>query len=292
MATIFPREEKAEALFGEILKNPEACHRLIDTFNDSLDMAEVLDAPAVSAQQFAAALFNAYENKDLSAFLMAICQHSMFDLLRNAALIPFKFNADGQPNPVILTDDAGVLLPNNKFAVSSKVYDRFIRVFQKQEKVKMYLASGYCKYHGYDEGSMDVVEYHYNQHLGLLLIYELPDTVKQKVTEAEAYSTVWDIQMKLQHALPRSVVYYGQDTLKDGGTRYDELGVFLPLEHFADRLERHVETATKIVYGEETPCKRTPFISALQQNKTQRTVKRFAAFCLIRENGNAAHQVQ
>ena len=79
---------------------------------------------------------------------------------------------------------------------------------------------------------------------------ELPDTVKQKVTEAEAYSTVWDIQMKLQHALPRSVVYYGQDTLKDGGTRYDELGVFLPLEHFADRLERHVETATKIVYGE------------------------------------------
>ena len=127
MATIFPREEKAEALFGEILKNPEACRRLLDTFNDSLDMADVLDAPAVSAQQFAAALFNAYENKDLSAFLMAICQHSMFDLLRNAALIPFKFNADGQPNPVILTDDAGVLLPNNKFAVSSKVYDRFIR---------------------------------------------------------------------------------------------------------------------------------------------------------------------
>ena len=136
MATIFSREEKAEALFGEILKNPEACRRLMDTFNDSLDMADVLDAPAVSAQQFAAALFNAYENKDLSAFLMAICQHSMFDLLRNAALIPFKFNADGQPNPVILTDDAGVLLPNNEFAVSSKVYDRFIRVFQKQEKVK------------------------------------------------------------------------------------------------------------------------------------------------------------
>ena len=42
MATIFPREEKAEALFGEILKNPEACHRLMDTFNDSLDMADVL----------------------------------------------------------------------------------------------------------------------------------------------------------------------------------------------------------------------------------------------------------
>ena len=32
--------------------------------------------------------------------------------------------------------------------------------------------------------------------------------------------------------------------------------------------------------------------TASQQNKTQRTVKRFAAFCLIWENGNAAHQVQ
>lgn len=60
-------------------ENPEACHRLMDTFNDSLDMADVLDAPEISAQQFTTALFNAYANKDLSAFLMAICQHSMFD---------------------------------------------------------------------------------------------------------------------------------------------------------------------------------------------------------------------
>ena len=72
MATIFPREEKAEALFGEILKNPEACHRLMDTFNDSLDMADVLDAPEISAQQFTTALFNAYANKDLSAFLLSL----------------------------------------------------------------------------------------------------------------------------------------------------------------------------------------------------------------------------
>ena len=37
--------------------SPEACHRLMDTFNDSLDMADVLDAPTVSAQQFAAEIF-------------------------------------------------------------------------------------------------------------------------------------------------------------------------------------------------------------------------------------------
>ena len=52
------------------------------------------------------------------------------------------------------------------------------------------VVAGCLLYTSYDEGSMDVVEYHYNQHLGLLLIYELPDTVKQKETEAEAYSTV------------------------------------------------------------------------------------------------------
>ena len=31
--------------------------------------------------------------------------------------------------------------------------------------------------------------------------------------------------------------------------RFDEMGVFLPLEHFSDRLERHIEKADQIVYG-------------------------------------------
>ena len=33
------------------------------------------------------------------------------------------------------------------------------------------------------------------------------------------------------------------------GKRFDEMGVFLPLEHFSDRLERHIEKADQIVYG-------------------------------------------
>lgn len=32
MGTIFPREEKAEQIFDEILKNPRACDRLKNTF--------------------------------------------------------------------------------------------------------------------------------------------------------------------------------------------------------------------------------------------------------------------
>ena len=35
-------------------------------------------------KQFVKALFDAYQNRDLSAFLMEICGNSMFDLLRNA----------------------------------------------------------------------------------------------------------------------------------------------------------------------------------------------------------------
>ena len=90
MTTIFPREEKAEQLFEKILENPDACERLKDTFYEHFPESEDMDAqiPAVSPQTFTRALFQAYQNKDLSAFLMAICGNSMFDLLRNSFLIP------------------------------------------------------------------------------------------------------------------------------------------------------------------------------------------------------------
>lgn len=40
MSTIFPREEKAEQIFDEILKNPRACERLKDTFFAAIPSAE------------------------------------------------------------------------------------------------------------------------------------------------------------------------------------------------------------------------------------------------------------
>ena len=33
------------------------------------------------------------------------------------------------------------------------------------------------------------------EHIGLLLVYELPDTVKQQRTEAQAYAAVWDLSL-------------------------------------------------------------------------------------------------
>ena len=96
MSTIFPREEKTEQIFDEILKNPHACERLKDTFFEAI--------PDIPGTVFAAALFTAYENKDLSAFMMAVCNSSVFDLLRNSFLISIRFNDKGVENPIFLTD--------------------------------------------------------------------------------------------------------------------------------------------------------------------------------------------
>ena len=121
-------------------------------------------------------------------------------------------------------------------------------MFEKKPKRKMYLAYGYRKRHSFDEKTMDVVECKMGVHIGILLVYELPDSVLKGETEAEAYAAVWDILLKLQKELPRSFVFYGQDSLEDKGTKYDELGVFLPIHKFAEKLEKRIERVDKIVY--------------------------------------------
>ena len=66
---------------------------------------------------------------------MAVCQNSMFDLLRNAFLIPFKFNADGHTNPIFLTDEEGKLLENLPIHVKEKEYEKFRKVYQKRDNM-------------------------------------------------------------------------------------------------------------------------------------------------------------
>lgn len=101
MGTIFPREEKAEQIFQKILENPYACERLQDLFFEALSNT---GDGNLTEKGFASALFQAYQNRDMSAFLMAICENSMFDLLRNSFLIPIRFHDKGVTNPVRLTD--------------------------------------------------------------------------------------------------------------------------------------------------------------------------------------------
>lgn len=73
------------------------------------------------------------------------------------------------------------------------------------------------------------------------MICELPDTVKQKETEAEAYSAVWDLMIALEKELPMSYIFYGQDSLVKNNSRYDEIGIFLPNSLFLTNLEHHIE---------------------------------------------------
>ena len=92
--TMFPREDHTEMLFQKILNDPWACDRLMETFNENLVYNDEFDV-SLPAEKFAKALFNAYTNRDLSALLMCLCNNTVFDLLRNSYIIPYRFNADG-----------------------------------------------------------------------------------------------------------------------------------------------------------------------------------------------------
>lgn len=181
---------------------------------------------------------------------MAICQHSLFDLLRNSYLIPFRFNADGKQNPVIMTDDNGNLLPEYKKAFHQKEYEHFREVYNTlPNKKNLYLAKAYCYTHSYDPEISASTQIVLQEHTGILLIRELPDTVKQQETEAQAYCAVWDLMTDLEKELPMAFVFYGQDTLTEHDKRYDELGIFLPNSHFLKHLEKHVQRAEEIIYA-------------------------------------------
>ena len=82
----------------------------------------------------------------------------------------------------------------------------------------------------------------------MLLIRELPDTIKQKETEAEAYSAIFDLVLKLEKELPMTFVFYGQDSLVEHDEKYDEIGIFLPNSIFLKNLERHIAKAEAIIY--------------------------------------------
>ena len=247
--TIFPREEKAEVLFDKILNDPWAYNKLFQTFCDNLfynDESETILSPL----EFSKALFNCYSNKDLSAFLMAITKNTLFDLLRNSFLIPYRFNADGKQNPVIMTDDNGVLLPEFKNAVHEKDYQHFYNIYKDLDNKKnIFFAEAYRYSHTYDEDGSAIEQQILDRSTGILLIRELPDTVKLKETEAEAYSAVWELMLELEKNLPMAYVFYGQDSLVEHNEQFDELGIFLPGSVFLRNLENHVKKAEEIIYA-------------------------------------------
>ena len=245
--TIFPREEHTQTLFREILKNPSACERLQDTVCEYLNNNEEIGE--VPSRDFAEALFQAYTNQDLSAFLMIICQNTTFDLLRNAFLIPYCFDADNIQNPVIMTDSSGALLPAFPLSEHERDYHRFLEAYKIQGyPTNMFLAQAHRYSHSYDEKNMHVIHRVLEKHTGILIIRELPDSVKKKETEAEVYAALWNLMIQLENELPMSFVFYGQDSLAENRQRFDELGIFLPNSVFLRELEKHIAKAEAIIH--------------------------------------------
>jgi len=108
----------------------------------------------------------------------------MFDLLRNACLIPYRFDADGIKNPVIMTDGQGRLLLEYSSVAHEKEYRHFEEVYQRLGAGrKMYFAKAYRYSHCYDS-HMEVEQQILEKNTGVLLIHELPDTVKKKETSS------------------------------------------------------------------------------------------------------------
>ena len=150
-----------------------------------------------------------------------------------------------------MTDDKGLLLPEYADISHEKDYQHFYNIYKELDNSKnMYLAKAYRYSHIYNNDQSVVEQQVLEKSTGILLIRELPDTVKMKETEAEAYSAILDIVIKLQKELPMSYVFYGQDSLVEDNTRYDEIGVFLPNSHFLKNLERHVSKAEAIIYAD------------------------------------------
>ena len=254
MPTIFPREEKAEQLFEKILKNPDACERLKETFFDNLPDVDNPEADTrdVTGVTFTRALFQAYENKDLSAFLMAVCGNSKFDLLRNSFLIPIRFNDKGKTNPILLTDETGGLRKDIGIHVPEKTYQKFLKIYKNKEQipqVEEYLAYGFREAHQYDEAGTAVESVEIGQHLGVLLLYRMPEEIKEHLTDAEIYVHVWDALMRVQDVLPRAFMYYGEMECGGQKSAAGELGIFLPMSRFGEKMERNIELANGIALG-------------------------------------------
>ncbi len=248
MSTIpsIPREEAVEAIFSKILESPGACARLSEVFYDHLDVDDLI--PDEDPGHFARVMFSAYENRDISGLLLEICRRSMFDLLREAYLIPKRFHGRAGENPHLLTKPDGSLsdvqpgpgereVTHKELAKLQEVRERHCGV----QNSNLYLADGYDIVRSYTKELL-IEEKQCNCRRGILALYELPDTAALGMTEAEAYAVIWDTFCAIQKIAPSAAVYYGQDTGDTENTKFDELGVLLPMHEFEkqmlDRLKK------------------------------------------------------
>ena len=155
MTPLFPRVQEVENIFHKILASKEACARLRETLNSSLE--DFQGSEELNNETFSKVVLDSYSNQDISALLLAICGKSMFDLLRDAYLIPQTFHGKAGENPVLLTSPSGDLLEGKD--VSHHTMRRFKSILSQHQPVPrslVYLADGYDieRYYKHD-GSVD-----------------------------------------------------------------------------------------------------------------------------------------
>lgn len=247
MSLVLPREEEVEKMFTRIISSDKACGRLAEVFYDHMcDDNRYMDP---DPQHFAEVLLNAYKNGDVSALLLEICGRSMFDLLKEAYLIPKRFHGKCGENPILLTDPDGNLLEEKKNTISKHEYKKFREIYQTHHaapRSKIYLADGYDLIRHYTTG-MSIEETHENRERGILVLYALPDTKKLHLTEAQAYDMIWSAFQQIQKEAYSAIVYYGQETGSRSGKAFDELGVLLPIHQFENKMLQHLSVIDGLV---------------------------------------------
>lgn len=247
MSLVLPREQAVENIFSRILASDKACERLIETFYDHLcDDNRYMDP---DPHHFAEVLLTAYKNGDVSALLLELCHRSMFDLLKEAYLIPRRFHGKAGENPVLLTDADGNLLEEKKSSVTKHEYKKFQEIYNAHPaapRSKLYLADGYhlVRYYTTD---MNICEKQENKERGILILYALPDTKKLNLTEAQAYDVIWSTFHDIQKEAFSAVVFYGQETGTKSGKSFDELGVLLPIHQFENKMLHHLSAIDGLV---------------------------------------------
>ena len=158
MSLVLPREEEVENIFSRILSSDRSCERLVETFYNHLCDDERYIDP--DPRHFAEVILNAYKNGDVSALLLEICGRSMFDLLKEAYLIPRRFHGKSGINPVLLTDPEGNLLEDKKSLANKHEFKKFREIYDSHTSVprsNLYLADGYTLVRYYTTG-MDICE--------------------------------------------------------------------------------------------------------------------------------------
>ena len=160
----------------------------------------------------------------------------MFDLLRNAFLIPLRFNDKGKENPILLSDEDGNIIESDIHIPESKKH-----MFKKLVEKNRYLAYGFLEQHSFKE-DMSIRTIQNESHLGILVVQEMPEEVHEKLSDAQIYSGLWDSMMKLEDLLYNAFFYCG-----DFKGKYC-VGVFLPFTHFEHNLEKNIEVSNSILY--------------------------------------------